>query len=191
MKAPERASGLDDVVVAATEPSLVDGPAGRMVYRGHDATELADTRSFEEVWHLLCAGHLPSRGELRAFRERLRTSGPTSRADYIAVRRAAAGEPLAAVRSALSALASVRGLRPWLERSPDPVGEEALALGGAMPALVALVHAELAGRPQVQRPKPKRPKGQAEPMRLDARDQDIVWAKAIARDGVVRRRRIV
>jgi hypothetical protein len=31
MKAPEGASGLDDVVVAATELSLVDGEAGRLV----------------------------------------------------------------------------------------------------------------------------------------------------------------
>jgi citrate synthase len=144
---PEHVSGLDDVIVAATELSYVDGEAGRLVYRGHDATELAQTRSFEEVWHLLSVGHLPSEGELRAFRERLRAGAPASREEHEAVRRAAIGEPLAAVRSALSALASVRGLRPWLERSPSEVREEALALGGAMPSLVALVHAELAGTP--------------------------------------------
>jgi citrate synthase len=147
MEDPDRVSGLDDVVVAATELSLVDGKAGRLVYRGHDATELAETRSFEEVWHLLFVGHLPSEGELQAFRERVRAGAPTSREEHEAVRRAASGEPLSAVRSALSALASVRELRPWLERSPDGVGDEALGLGGAMPSLVALVHAELAGGP--------------------------------------------
>jgi alpha,alpha-trehalase len=50
MKAPELASGLDDVVVAATELSLVDGPTDRLVYGRHDATELAET------WQHLAVG---------------------------------------------------------------------------------------------------------------------------------------
>jgi citrate synthase len=139
-------SGLDDVVVAATELSLVDGDRGRLVYRGHDAIELAETRSFEEVWHLLGIGHLPSAGELPDFSRRLRAAGALSRAERAAVRPSARGEQLAAVRTALSELASVRGLRPWLERPLDELEEEALSLAGAMPSLVALVDAELLHR---------------------------------------------
>ena len=60
--------GLNGVAVTDTTIGDVLGVEGRYHYRGHDATVLARTRSFEEVWHLIAVGHLPDAGELAAFR---------------------------------------------------------------------------------------------------------------------------
>ena len=46
-------SGLDDVVVAETTLSDVDGNAGRLIIRGHLVEELADNATYEEVLALL------------------------------------------------------------------------------------------------------------------------------------------
>ena len=48
--------GLNGVAVTATTIGDVLGAEGRFHYRGHDATLLARTRSFEEVWHLIAVG---------------------------------------------------------------------------------------------------------------------------------------
>jgi citrate synthase len=54
---PDRSSALE--VVVETELTLLD-PAGRLSYRGRDATELAKFRSFEEVVALLWDGAPPT-----------------------------------------------------------------------------------------------------------------------------------
>ncbi|HEU4964349.1 MAG TPA: citrate synthase/methylcitrate synthase [Bacilli bacterium] len=54
---------LDNVVVAETDLSLVDGKNGILVYRNHWARDLALNHTFEEVAHLLWYGHLPSEEE--------------------------------------------------------------------------------------------------------------------------------
>jgi citrate synthase len=54
---PDRSSALE--VVVETELTLLD-PAGRLSYRGRDATELARFRSFEEVVALLWDGAPPT-----------------------------------------------------------------------------------------------------------------------------------
>ncbi|MFB6217737.1 MAG: citrate/2-methylcitrate synthase, partial [Halobacteriaceae archaeon] len=59
--------GLDDVVVAESSISAIDGDAGRLVYRGYPIEELAEDASFEEVLYLLWHGDLPDSGELEAF----------------------------------------------------------------------------------------------------------------------------
>jgi citrate synthase len=59
-------SGLDDVVVAETVLSDVDGQAGRLVIRGHSLDDLVDHASFESVVTLLWGGFfddLPEREE--------------------------------------------------------------------------------------------------------------------------------
>ncbi|MDB6013713.1 MAG: hypothetical protein JWL65_5963, partial [Gammaproteobacteria bacterium] len=57
-------SGLDDVVVAETVLSDVDGQVGRLVIRGHSLDDLVDHASFERVVTLLWGGffeELPER----------------------------------------------------------------------------------------------------------------------------------
>lgn len=60
------AHGLDGVVAAASELSLVDGTGGRLIYRGHWARQLAVQHTFEEVAHLLWYGQLPEAEALQS-----------------------------------------------------------------------------------------------------------------------------
>ncbi|MDD9268687.1 citrate synthase [Paenibacillus sp. GCM10023248] len=61
-------TGLEGVVAAQTELSLVDGQKGYLVYRGHEAKELALHASFEEAAYLLWQGELPAADQLAAFK---------------------------------------------------------------------------------------------------------------------------
>ena len=56
--------GLEGVSVGETEIALVDGENGRLIYRGHDAEELAHEATFEQVAYLLWNGKLPDDDEL-------------------------------------------------------------------------------------------------------------------------------
>lgn len=65
------AIGLQDVIVAETSLSHVDGEKGHLVYRGRWAKDLALHHTFEEVAYLLWYGHLPGREELDSFHSKL------------------------------------------------------------------------------------------------------------------------
>ena len=70
-------AGLNGVVAADTAIGAVDGDRGFFHYGGHDATVLARTRSFEDVWFLLRSGRLATDVESSAFRSRgRRTAHP-------------------------------------------------------------------------------------------------------------------
>jgi citrate synthase len=64
-------AGLEGIVVAETDLSLVDGKNGYLVYRGNWAKDLAISRTYEDVVHLLWRGHLPDERESEAFRAEL------------------------------------------------------------------------------------------------------------------------
>jgi citrate synthase len=57
-------SGLEGIVAAATQTSLVDGKNGRLVYRGYDINDLSDSSTYEEVAYLVWYGKLPTGKEL-------------------------------------------------------------------------------------------------------------------------------
>ena len=60
--------GLNGVVAADTAIGAVDGDRGFFHYGPYDATMLARTRSFEDVWFLVRNGRLPDRDEVEVFR---------------------------------------------------------------------------------------------------------------------------
>jgi citrate synthase len=60
-------TGLRGVTIASTKISHVDGAAGKLVYRGYLAKDLAGKVSFEEVAYLLLYEKLPDKEELRRF----------------------------------------------------------------------------------------------------------------------------
>lgn len=64
-------NGLDDVVVAETVLSDVNGDAGRLTIRGFALEQLAGQRSFEAVAHLLFEGFLPALPGPDAFARQL------------------------------------------------------------------------------------------------------------------------
>ena len=58
-------TGLRAVRAATTRISLVDGNAGRLLYRGYSIEELATRSNFEEVTYLLLYGSLPTSEQLK------------------------------------------------------------------------------------------------------------------------------
>jgi citrate synthase len=57
-----KVSGLDDIVFAETQLSLVDGEAGRLVVRGYDMEQLSGRLSFSEAFFLMWYGTVPDAG---------------------------------------------------------------------------------------------------------------------------------
>jgi len=98
-------AGLDGVVVAETRLSLVDGERGRLVVRGHDVEELARTRRFEDVAHLLWKDALPGSRERGALERELGAARVSAFALLPALREAlSAPDGMAALRGALGSL---------------------------------------------------------------------------------------
>lgn len=63
--------GLEGVVVGSTELSNVEGPEGRLTFRGYDIHDLAPKATFEEIVALMLFGALPNREELSDLQRRL------------------------------------------------------------------------------------------------------------------------
>lgn len=113
--------GLENVVVAETELSRVDGQAGRLVLRGFALRELAGVHSFEEVTSLLWEGELSEGDRLELGRARVAAHA----------RRGSWGGALAlpdgmdALRAALA-----QGVDPGLPEGPAILGTLAVAAAG-------------------------------------------------------------
>ncbi len=136
----EAPKGLAGVVVADTEIGDVRGQEGFYHYRQHDARELAERRSLEDVWHLLFFGALPDGGQRAAFVEAvepLRTLPDAVRPLLPAI--ASIGEtfvPLEALRSAVSLTSAALGFRPCLDVSAEQLRDDALRLCALLPTLI-------------------------------------------------------
>jgi citrate synthase len=100
--------GLDDVLVAESSLSHIDGDAGRLVYRGYDIKDLAREASHEEVLYLLWHGELPDRDALSEFTEELSAEYAVGEGVITTLEDLAeAGErPMAALRTAVSMLSA-------------------------------------------------------------------------------------
>lgn len=135
------APGLDGVVVAETTIGDVRGAEGFFHYRGHDATELAQRRTFEDVWHLMVRGALPDPERAAAFGAQvaaLRELPPLTRATVERLARAAT--PLEVLRSAVSVLGAELAWQPSLDLAADELAEQSLRLGAVVPTVVATAH---------------------------------------------------
>ncbi|MEU2338189.1 citrate synthase/methylcitrate synthase [Streptomyces sp. NPDC006654] len=136
--------GLAGVVVTDTEVGDVRGSEGYYHYRQYSAVELARTRGFEDVWHLLVHGDLPGperaavfaaeTAGLRRLPDEVRTALPA-----LAAASGASG-PLAGMRTALSLLGAARGLRPVYDIDADRRRADTVAACAAVPTLLAALY---------------------------------------------------
>ncbi|HLJ11400.1 MAG TPA: citrate synthase [Planctomycetaceae bacterium] len=131
--------GLKGVIAADSAICLVDGLAGRLIYRGYNIHELAERSNFEEVCYLLLKGELPNGRQFQEFSARLaehRRLPPGVVSFLKSLPRDML--PMAALRSAVS----VAGLYdPQSEESTEEASyQTALRLIGAMSSLVAAIH---------------------------------------------------
>ncbi|MFF9818028.1 citrate synthase/methylcitrate synthase [Streptomyces sp. NPDC014006] len=140
----EAPRGLAGVVVTDTGIGDVRGREGFYHYRQYSAVELAGTRSFEDVWHLLVLGDLPDAERGAAFAARtasLRRLPDEVRAVLPAI--AAAGSasgPLAGMRTALSLLGAAKGFSPVYDIDSARRREDTLVAVAAVPTLLAALY---------------------------------------------------
>ncbi|GBP98679.1 citrate synthase [Streptomyces spongiicola] len=141
---PDVPRGLAGVVVTDTELGDVRGREGFYHYRQYSAVELAESRGFEDVWHLMFHGRLPDAAERGAFLAEtapLRRLPDAVRAALPGVARTCAPSgPLAGLRSALSLLGASAGFRPVYDLGPEERRADALAACSAVPTLLAALH---------------------------------------------------
>jgi citrate synthase len=134
--------GLKGVVVAETALGDVRGNEGFYHYRQYAAPELAAARGFEDVWHLLIDGTLPTAAERAAFAAEvapLRVLPPAVLEALPAVATSIAA-PVAALRTGISLLAGVEDLPASLDVDRDRMRTDALRLSAAVPTLIAAIH---------------------------------------------------
>ena len=65
------AKGLEGVIIDDSSICMIDGNAGRLIYRGYDIHDLAANLTFEEVAYLLWNDDLPTRTQLGDLTKRL------------------------------------------------------------------------------------------------------------------------
>ncbi|MDG9717621.1 citrate synthase/methylcitrate synthase [Streptomyces sp. DH24] len=146
--------GLAGVVVTDTRVGDVRGHEGFYHYRQYSAVELARSRSFEDVWHLLVHGELPGAARGAAFAAEtaaLRRLPDEVRAVLPAV--AAAGGrsgPLAGLRTALSLLGAAKGFRPVYDIDAGQRRRDTLVAAAAVPTLLTALHRLGKGREPVE-----------------------------------------
>ncbi len=66
--------GLEGIIADETTICRLDGPKGKLYYRGYPIEELARNSDFEEVTYLLLYEKLPTAAELAEWRTRMRAS---------------------------------------------------------------------------------------------------------------------
>ncbi|WP_135303362.1 citrate synthase [Haloarcula amylovorans] len=100
--------GLEGVLVAESSLSVIDGDAGKLVYRGYTIEDLATGASYEEVLYLLWYGHLPDASELEEFESEMAAEREVDDDVMATVRSMAKAdeEPMAALRTAVSMLSA-------------------------------------------------------------------------------------
>lgn len=136
--------GLAGVVVTDTALGDVRGREGFYHYRQYSAVELAQNRSFEDVWHLMFHGELPDADRRAAFTARTAAlrrlpDGVRDALPGIA-RTGSVSGPLAGLRTALSLLGAARGFRPVYDLDSQQRREDALAACAAVPTLLTALH---------------------------------------------------
>lgn len=134
-------AGLKGVVVAETALGDVRGIEGFYHYRQYAAPELAEKRTFEDVWHLLIEGELPTEEDRRSFTTEvtpLRRLPDEVLAQLPGIA-AASPAPIAALRTAISLLAAVEDLPASLDSDRARLRADALRLSAAVPSLIAAI----------------------------------------------------
>ncbi len=134
--------GLEGVVAAATALSLVDGTAGRLIYRGYAVGDLAAHATFEETAYLLWYGRLPNASELADLRAQMAAQRALpEQVIQIIQQHDKSAEPMDVLRTAVSALGSTGDF------AAPPTVEQAISLTAKMPTILATFQRHRSGQP--------------------------------------------
>lgn len=98
--------GLKDVYFDRSGIADIDGRRGELRYRGYSIHDLAEHSTFEETAYLLIHGDLPTRGQLSAFDDSLKSARALPEDILEIIRRIRGAHPMDVLRTAVSALAA-------------------------------------------------------------------------------------
>ncbi len=102
---PKKSVALSGVVAGNTALCTVGRTGNDLHYRGYDILEIATTCEFEEIAHLLIHGKLPTRGELAAYKSKLKAlRGLPATVRAVLDELPAAAHPMDVLRTGVSAL---------------------------------------------------------------------------------------
>lgn len=134
--------GLEGVIAATTALSLVDGSAGRLIYRGYEIGDLAARASFEEAAYLLWQGKLPNQHELAELRAQLAAQRALPDQVIAVIKtHGVDAEPMALLRTAVSALGSTDDF------VDTPSIAQAMSITAKIPTILASFHRYRVGLP--------------------------------------------
>jgi citrate synthase len=140
--------GLKDIYFDRSAASFIDGKAGELRYRGYSIHDLAQHSTFEETAYLLIHGELPKSEELDRFRDELVRARQVPPAIAELIGKIRQGHPMAVLRTAVSAIASLD--RENEEQGIEPALRKGVRLMAQVPVLVALHEALRRGLEPVQ-----------------------------------------
>ncbi|MFD0559146.1 citrate synthase [Stackebrandtia endophytica] len=132
--------GLAGVVVTETEIGDVRGEEGFYHYRQYSAVDLAKQCSFEDVWHLMFHGHLPTPAERQAFIDKVAPLRRLSPQVASLLPSLASAKPLDGLRTALSFAAADRGMRPLLDTDEAERAEDVLFACAIVPTILTALY---------------------------------------------------
>lgn len=143
-------TGLKGVVLDETRIALIDGEAGKLVYRGYNIHDLAQHATFEEVAYLLLRGSLPNREELGDFTRELKAGRALPQPVVQTIENVKAAHPMDILRTAVSAAVALD------ESSHVATPEVALPAGVRLISQVASIVATMHRLRSGQEPVPPR-----------------------------------
>ncbi|GAA4896635.1 citrate synthase [Stackebrandtia albiflava] len=141
--------GLAGVVVTDTEIGDVRGDEGFYHYRQYSAVELAEKCGFEDVWHLMFHGTLPTPAERDAFVARVRPLRHLSPQLSALLPSLAGAKPLDGLRTALSFAAADRGMRPLLDTDEAERADDVLFACAIVPTILTALYRLRSGQEPV------------------------------------------
>ena len=176
----EAPPGLKGVVVAETKVGDVRGLEGFYHYREFSAVELAAKRTLEDVWFLLFEGRLPTAAERSAFVDEIAEASVLPDAVRRVLPEIAAGSTtvMEGVRTAVSLLGAVRGMRPTIDIGHEERRRDAVAVCAAMPVLIMAVHRLMSGQEPID-PRPELGYGASYLWMLTGSEPDPDVARAV------------
>jgi citrate synthase len=131
--------GLEDVPVAESAVSFIDGKRARLEYRGIAVETLAKESSFEETAWLLLKGSLPTQRELAEFNEQLRHRRRIKyKLEDLIKCLPETGHPMDALQAAVAAMGMFYPARDVHDARSN--WESAVRLIAKMPTVVAAFH---------------------------------------------------
>jgi len=125
--------GLEGVVVDTTSISKVISEKSSLIYRGYPVSELAEKCTYEEVVYLLWNGELPTKEELKNFKNQEIQSRKIDDSILKLLSRIPSAHPMNALRSAVS----LKGCEHTWDQGTQDIRNQGMKLVSCMPLYVA------------------------------------------------------